>query len=115
MSRALVVLPLTLAVLLVSLCIPMTCSAQLMAKECGPATMPRRHQAPSPAGDPVCKHATANVQAVNPDQQVHVAQAVAALPFVAPALPVSKPLTTVVDRSPAKPPGLVLTVSQLRI
>ncbi len=134
MQHALVVLPLTLAVLLVSLCVPVACFASAEPARpadpagCGHQTAPLAAMpmhgaipgsAPAPVhqhGDPIaCKHSAGNVQAPNIDQQVRAADLVAVAAVASPVVPAAAPLVTVVKERPSRPPGLVLTVSQLRI
>lgn len=129
MSHALVVLPLTLAVLLVSLCVPLTCSAAQMTSDCSNKA-PESPSMPMHAGVPVqhtpepmhqhgnpaeCKHSNGNVQALNADQQVRTAEIIAIPAVVTPVIAAPSPLAYLVAERPAEPPGLVLTVSQLRI
>lgn len=115
LSLAIAVLPLTLAVLLVSMGVPVACSAQTMFG-CDQASMPMPMHGQAPVqGDPVCRHSTANIPAVTPDHQARPAPAPALPAVAAPAVvaPVAAPVLPAVTLG--EPPGLLLTISQLRI
>jgi hypothetical protein len=130
-----VVLPVTLAVLLASMCLPVTCTAETMARnacpECASSAqhpsgltmtmhvamgdVPAGHQMPAPTNPAPCNHAqTSNIQASNAGAPVQIAS------LAAPAIPAPVPVAVVrpavrVAEAVAAPTGLVLTASQLRI
>jgi hypothetical protein len=134
-AEILVVLPLTLAVLLASMCLPATCTAETMARgacpECASsaqhptgltmtmhvamAGMPAGHQMPAPSDSAPCNHSTtSNIQASNAGAPVQIAS------LAAPAIPAPVPVAVVrpavrVAEAVSAPTGLVLTASQLRI
>jgi hypothetical protein len=126
-KHALLVLPLMTAVLLASVCLPVTCSAATMAAgacpDCAstmshpatgpmmPVSMPMHDQKPA-----TCTHyTTTSIQASYQDSHVRFTQIAAALPApIAAALP-SAPVVRAVAQDPSPPPSIVLTASHLRV
>jgi hypothetical protein len=121
--HVLAALPLTIAVVLVSLCLPTFCNAQVMARgECPDCANAAHSAAPampmSSGTTPApCNHLVSSspvIQASTPDVAIHIAQSLSApAPAVLAAPPVR--LAVLAQERPSEPPGVLLTASQLRV